>query len=92
METRSTSVTIHERGGSSGEHFLLEVQNDVAELLLDVMGNLMLSWGGGGGGFGAVAHQIKIFMAYMIIHIKHTYTLSSDTAKGRKDNLAERDV
>merc|ERR1712237_136073 len=35
-------------GGSSGGHLLLEVQGDVAELLLDVTDNLALSGGGEG--------------------------------------------
>merc|ERR1712130_1031165 len=46
-------------GGSSGGHLLLEVQGDVAELLLDVTDNLAL--GGGGEGvatLGEDLHQV----------------------------------
>merc|ERR1712231_48921 len=35
-------------GGGSGGHFLLEVQGDIAELLLDVPDNLPLGGGGEG--------------------------------------------
>merc|ERR1711953_216548 len=35
-------------GGSGGGHLLLEVQGDVAELLLDITDNLALSGGGEG--------------------------------------------
>merc|ERR1712164_112592 len=43
-------------GGSSGGHLLLEVQGDVAELLLDVTDNLAL--GGGGEGVAALGEDL----------------------------------
>merc|ERR1712073_59515 len=43
-------------GGSSGGHLLLEVQGDVAELLLDVTDNLAL--GGGGEGVATLGEDL----------------------------------
>merc|ERR1712045_369821 len=46
-------------GGSGGGHLLLEVQGDVAELLLDVTDNLALSGGGEGvASLGEDLHQV----------------------------------
>merc|ERR1719331_3080117 len=46
-------------GGSSGGHLLLEVQGNIAELLLDVTDNLALSGGGKGvAPLGEDLHQV----------------------------------